>query len=396
MSGSNLRLLPRPPADRPRVLIYRDHLLGLTERFILDQGESLPRFEAFYAGSRHVDGPPVPPERQLLISDGTRFGRLRELWFKLSQHPPHRLLKAVEQIGPGLIHAHFGPDGVLVLPLSRHLGLPLVVTFHGYEVTTRTEAVARFDFLHRAYLRKRSELQRQGTLFIAVSDFIRKRMIEQGFPSERTIVHYIGVDTDLFRPPEAPIDDEVVLYAGRLSPEKGPDHFVRAMSLVQAERPNARAVLVGGGSMRSGLEQLARDCNARIDFMGRVPHASVRDWLHRTTVLCAPSVTVPSGQAEAFGLALIEAQACGVPVAGFATGGVPEAVEHGRTGLLAPDGDWRAMARNILLLLRDRDLHVRMKEAARDRTVRLFDLRNQTALLDRLYTDLLLDLRRTA
>lgn len=396
MSAPHLRLLPHQPADRPRVLIYRDHLLGLTERFILDQGEALPRFEAFYAGARHVDGPPVPSERQLLISDGTHLGRLRELWFKLSQHPPRRLLQALEQINPSLIHAHFGPDGILVLPLSRQLGLPLVVTFHGYEVTMLPEAVGRFDFLHRNYLHKRKELQRQGTLFIAVSDFIRRRMIEQGFPAERTIVHYIGVDTDLFRPPERPADDELVLYAGRLSSEKGPDYFVRAMSIVQAERPSARAVLVGDGSMRSGLEQLARDCNARIEFMGRVPHASVRDWLHRTTLLCAPSVTVPSGQAEAFGLALIEAQACAVPVAGFATGGVPEAVEHGQTGLLAPDGDWRAMARNILLLLRDRDLYVRMKEAARERTVRLFDLRNQTALLDRLYTDLLSDLRHTA
>src|SRR3546814_9972947 len=86
-------------------------------------------------------------------------------------------------------------DGSLMLPLSRRLNVPLVVTFHGYDVTMRPDAVPRRDFLHRTYLRQRSRLQKEGALFIAVSGFIRDRLLEQGFPPERTIVHYIGVDT---------------------------------------------------------------------------------------------------------------------------------------------------------------------------------------------------------
>src|SRR3546814_8039657 len=85
-------------------------------------------------------------------------------------------------------------------PLSRRLNVPLVVTFHGYDVTMRPDAVPRRDFLHRTYLRQRSRLQKEGALFIAVSGFIRDRLLEQGFSPERTIVHYIGVDTEAFRP----------------------------------------------------------------------------------------------------------------------------------------------------------------------------------------------------
>src|SRR3546814_499273 len=168
---------------------------------------------------------------------------------------------------------------------------------------------------------------------MAVSGFSRDRLLEQGFPPERTIVHYIGVDTDAFRPASTRPTENLALFTGRLSPEKGPDFFVRAMAAVQREAPATRAVIVGDGPMRPELEALAERCGARIEFTGRIAHPAVREWLRRATVFCAPSVALANGQAEAFGLALIEAQACGIPVAGFATGGISEATAHGVTGL---------------------------------------------------------------
>src|SRR3546814_10885214 len=85
-----------------------------------------------------------------------------------SDLPPRRFVHAITQLHPALVHAHFGMDGSLMLPLSRRLNVPLVVTFHGYDVTMRPDAVPRRDFLHRTYLRKRSRLQKEGALFIAV------------------------------------------------------------------------------------------------------------------------------------------------------------------------------------------------------------------------------------
>src|SRR3546814_2402009 len=110
------------------------------------------------------------------------------------------------------------------------------------------------------------------------------------------------------------------------------------MAAVQRAAPATRAVIVGDGPMRPELEALAARCGARVEFTGRIAHPAVREWLARATVFCAPSIALANGQAEAFGLALIEAQACGIPVAGFATGGISEAIAHGVPGLLAAGG----------------------------------------------------------
>src|SRR3546814_5951913 len=128
----------------------------------------------------------------------------------------------------------------------------------------RPDAVPRRAFLHRTYLRQRSRLQKEGALFIAVSGFIRDRLLEQGFPPERTIVHYIGVDTAAFRPPSTRPTENLALFTGRLSPEKGPDFFVRAMAAVQRAAPATRAVIVGDGPMRPGRAALPERCSARL------------------------------------------------------------------------------------------------------------------------------------
>src|SRR3546814_21008856 len=123
-----------------------------------------------------------------------------------------------------------------------------------------------------------------------------------------------------------------------MSPEKGPDVFVRAMAAVQRAAPATRAVIVGDGPMRPELEALAQLCGARVEFTGRIAHPAVREWLARPTVFCAPSLALANGPAEAFGFALIAAQAFGLPVAGFAPGGIPEAVPPGLNPLSPPGG----------------------------------------------------------
>src|SRR5688572_15040245 len=124
---------PKPP-----VLIYRDHLLSQSEAFVIGQGESLQYYRAWYAGSKRVPGIYPPPERTYLVNSGRPFGRAAEAVFKITGLTPG-LLRLVRRLGPKLMHAHFGPDGTLVLPTARHLGVPLVVTFHGFDATMDDE-----------------------------------------------------------------------------------------------------------------------------------------------------------------------------------------------------------------------------------------------------------------
>jgi glycosyltransferase involved in cell wall biosynthesis len=107
------------------------------------------------------------------------------------------------------------------------------------------------------------------------------------------------------------------------------------------------------------------------------------------TLRQATSIVAKAGDTETFGMVFAEAQAMGLPVASFAVGGIPEAVEHGVTGLLAPERDTDALANNIVTLLTDGSMWRRFSTAGQERVKRLFDLAKQTAKLEQIYDEVI-------
>ena len=154
----------------PAVLIYEDYLLPCSQTFVQSQAESLKRFTPYYVGIRPVpDGLTLPQERRILLNHGGWRGTTREAFFRLAGIAPG-LIKRLRTLKPVLVHAHFGPDALNALVLSRALGLPLIVTHHGYDVTTKAEYPV--SYAHKRYLRRKPVLQRNGQLFLAVSGVI--------------------------------------------------------------------------------------------------------------------------------------------------------------------------------------------------------------------------------
>lgn len=375
-------------ADKPAIAIYRDRLLPPSETFVSAQAESLQRFVPYYLGSRMVQGLPLPLERALVVNRGSVMSKIGEASHQLFGWEPN-FARRVRKLNPVLVHAHFGPDGVRALPLARALRVPLLVTFHGYDVTIRDEYARRSFYSHRVYVRRREVLKREARLFVAVSEFIREKLLEQGFPPKKIVVHHIGVDSEAFRPEPGVPREPVVLFVGRLVEKKGCEHLVRAMGRVQAKSPEAELVVIGDGPLRPNLELLAGRTLRRYRFLGTQPPSSVRAWMNRASVFSVPSLTAESGDAEAFGLVFAEAQAMGLPVVSFASGGVPEAVAHGKTGFLAAERDWKALAEHISSLLGDDALRRRFGVAGRKRVCALFDLRKQTEELEGIYEKVL-------
>jgi glycosyltransferase involved in cell wall biosynthesis len=330
----------------------------------------------------------VPKGRTLVINRGGFSGRAVEVVFKSLGIAPG-FFRNVRAIRPSLIHAHFGMDGVLALPLARALAIPLIVTFHGVDVTMSDEYLSRSDYPHRRYLSHRRALQREAHLFLAVSNFIASALRAQGFPAAKIIVHYIGVDTTIFRPDPGVAREPLVLFVGRLVEKKGCAHLIRAMARVQDAAPGIKLLLIGDGPLRGELERLAQHSLRRYEFLGTQPVETVRAWMNRAKVFCGPSVTAASGDAEGFGLVFAEAQAMGLPVVSSHTGGVPEAVAHEQTGLLVKEGDEQALAHAIERLLSDAPLWNQFSVAGSERVGRLFDLRKQTTTLEDLYMQVL-------
>jgi colanic acid/amylovoran biosynthesis glycosyltransferase len=372
---------------KPKVIIFSDHLLYPSETFIHAQASALREFEPVFAGSRRVAGLDLAKERIHILNHGNIWGKCRELCFKLAGFAPN-FMKQLATLSPVLVHAHYGKNGLQALPIAHNLKIPLIVTFHGSEVTVTDLRHHRPTLGFRHYLANKQKLRKSRALFLAVSEFIRRKLLEQGFPAESVLVHYTGVDTKRFHPLSAEVSP-TILFVGRLEDIKGTQFLIRAAAEVQRELPATELVLIGEGSLRADLEKLAKQSLRRYRFLGARTSEEVRDWMNRASIVCVPSITRPSGEAEGFGMVSAEAQAVAKPVVAFDSGAISEVVCHERTGFLAPERDWKTLAGYLMTLLQSDALRKRFGLAGREWVVRQFDLEQRTRILEGIYARVL-------
>lgn len=383
-----------------RVLIYRDLLLPYSETFIPAQVESFATCTGFYVGTSRTSGITslIPSEKSVTLSEVVTPAVAWKMAFKLGGVAHPTWLRLLRDLSPSLIHAHFGLDGVLALPLAQKLKLPLVVTFHGNDITGMERPPEQYQqvkwldllqnrgqFFRDLYLRRRNQLFQEARCVIAVSEFIRTQLIEKGCPPHKVVVHYIGVDVDKFTADPTVEREPVVLFVGRLVEKKGCEYLIQAMAQVQAQMPETKLVIIGDGPLRSQLEQQAASCLKHYHFLGAQPPDVVQSWMNRASVLSVPSIIAESGDAEGFGMVFAEAQAMNLPAVSFASGGVPEAIAHEQTGFLAPEKDWEALAQFLLKLLGNSSLREQFAVAGRKRIEQEFNLKQNTAILEDLY-----------
>jgi colanic acid/amylovoran biosynthesis glycosyltransferase len=397
--------------EQPVVAVFRTALLHRSEPYIRTQAEAVPGYTPWYVGThrtgadaqllqdrmlvlgdryQHFDAAlqrvlPLPARWRDAMQSGPLTFACRSA-FQLSGRSP-TLLRGLRRLRPALLHAHTGINGAHALPLARRLDLPMVVTFHGYDATASDDELHRRRTRGRVYLRRREALQRAALRGIAVSRFIADRLRAQGWADERVVVHYMGVDTHAFRPLGAPPAqrEPLVFWAGRLIEKKGLEYAIDAMPAVQARVPGAQLVIAGHGERSAALQQRAVAQRANVRFVGQLDSAGVRNWLARASVYCMPSVRAANGDGEGVPTALIEAMACALPVVSTEQAGIPEAVRHGDTGLLAPERDAGALAEHLGTLLADSERRACMGESGRARVLELFDHRRQSARLAALY-----------
>ncbi|NYF79611.1 glycosyltransferase [Granulicella arctica] len=370
------------------IVIFRIQLLPRSETFIVKQAEAMRRFEPYFVGWRRVVGLEVPKYKSWTADDGGLRGKLRELRFRYLG-PTSSEIARLRLQSPRLVYAHFALDGYAAMELAKQLGVPLVTALHGYDVTMSDEAIGATR-LGREYLKGRTRLQKEGALFVACSAYVRSRAIERGYPAERTIVRFIGVDIARFEPPPTRRHEQVVLFVGRLVEKKGCKDLIEAMVEVQRRCAEAQLIVIGDGPLRASCEAAAATKRVRCRFLGAQSSAVVKDWMMRATVFCVPSVVATSGDAEGFGIVFIEAQAMGLPVVSTRSGGIPEAVDDGNTGLLVAEGDQRGLAEAILVLLQNNELWQRFSVAGRERVVEHFNLERQTQRLEDVFDEVLL------
>jgi glycosyltransferase involved in cell wall biosynthesis len=207
--------------------------------------------------------------------------------------------------------------------------------------------------------------------------------------SSKVEVIHCGVDTQFFSPAteqpysKAPASDFTVLCIGTLHEVKGQTYLLQACRLLEDSGIAVRCQFIGEGEDRRSLESEARQLHLedRVKFCGNLNRGEVRRRLQQADVVCAPSVPTKSGRREGIPVVLMEAMASGVPVVASRLSGIPELVEHERTGLLFEPGNPHELAAALRRLHDDRNLHAHLAAAARQKIEREFNLHRNAALL---------------
>lgn len=261
------------------------------------------------------------------------------------------MTRAIADFTPDVIHQHFATWSSPAVRASERTGVPLLVTLHGADVfaalrplnTVAMQGRPMLSWHHASVTRALAAAHR----VLPVSRYLADRAIEAGADASRVEVHYQGIDTDYFTPADAEVErPEVpeVLFVGAFSRAKGVLDLVRASRSALAAHPH-RLVVIGRGPLHEKLRAAASE-HPHIEVVGPLAREAVRDRLRRASLLVLPT-QFDNGWREAAGLVLLEAQACAVPVITYDSGGAPEMVDDGRTGLVVAERDLDALARSI-------------------------------------------------
>jgi glycosyltransferase involved in cell wall biosynthesis len=257
-----------------------------------------------------------------------------------------KLSRLLLNLEPDLIHAH---DSHAVAMAGSALSMA------GLSSTMPLVMARRVDFHIRKNAFSRWKYN-QVDCFLCASDAIRKMLITDGVPAERTAVVHDGVDlVRLAAVPPAnvraafwlPHDAPVVANVAALVPHKGQRHLVEAARLVVRRVPDARFVIFGEGELRESLETQIRTHALEKHVLLAGFRADVLSLCKTIDLFAMSSIT------EGLGSAVLDAMACRKAVVGTEAGGIPEAVVHGETGLLVPPRDDGALAEAIVSLLKD-------------------------------------------
>lgn len=280
-------------------------------------------------------------------------------------HAGWKLSRIIKDLRPDIVHAH-DPHAVALAALALSFltsgKCPRLVASRRVAFHLKTNAFSRWKY-------------HQVDCFVAASNAIRDMLIGDGVDPDRTTTVYEGIDlhrvqvepaanihAEFWLPTHAPIVGAVAA----LTQEKGHKYLIDAAALVVRDVPDARFVILGEGDLRQTLERQVKELHLDKHVVLPGFRADILSFIKSFDIF------VMSSLFEGLGTSLLDAMALSKPAVASDTGGIPEVVSHGETGLLVPPRDARELAAAIVNLLKDPGRRERMGRAGLERVKRLF------------------------
>ncbi|MEK6705775.1 MAG: glycosyltransferase family 4 protein [Candidatus Poribacteria bacterium] len=232
---------------------------------------------------------------------------------------------------------------------------------------------------------------KNASCVLSISDFTSNEVIKSGVSANKIFKIPCGIDTttlDSFSQEKFEIfkkrvvkqydldGKKIILSISRLVPRKGHDLAILAVNELLRDMPDVTYIIVGGGPEFENCKKLVKKMSLdnNIKFTGQVPDEDIVNYYYLSDLFVLPCRHIKeTSDVEGFGLVFLEANYCGRPVVGGNSGGIPDSVEHGKTGFIVDPADRKDIAQKIKLLLTNDDLRTKMGVYGRKRVIEFFN-----------------------
>lgn len=284
-----------------------------------------------------------------------------------------------------IIHCHFGNIGTLGV-LFKEIGAiegKTVISFYGFDVSYYTKNNKK------AY----EQLLDKKIVVIALSEYMKKQLIDLGFNKNFIVIHPLGIHLEEFPfkerrlPKKRPLR---ILTVARLTEKKGLEYSIRAFAKV-AKTYNIKYTIVGDGVLRPRIEKLITDLKMtdKIEIAGWKERTELKTIFEKSDIFVLPSVTAINGDQEGTPTVLLEAMSSGLPVISTYHAGIPEMIKDGKSGFLVPERNIEVLAKRILSLIEHPEIWQEFGSAGRKYVEENHDIEKLNDRLEKIYIKLI-------
>jgi glycosyltransferase involved in cell wall biosynthesis len=269
--------------------------------------------------------------------------------YVLSGRSLGKFREVLDEERPDAVFIEFGHNAVLLGPMLKQLGIPFFVHFHGLDITSYLQ--------NPYYVRRLAYMFADVSGIVAASNHIRRLLVLSGAPEAK--IQIVRLEPiDYYKQCQGVCDVRYsgppsVVFLGRLTEKKHPLALLEAFRIVAARIEGARLTIIGNGPMRAELERriICYGLSGQVQCLGALERDDALKVLASHWIYAQHSVTASDGDQEGFGVSIAEAALLKLPVASTLHNGIPEQVEHGKTGLLCREYNYEEMAEQLYTLL---------------------------------------------
>lgn len=355
---------------RKTLAIFSPNKNAYSETFIQAHKKLPFNIKFYYGGS--LPGALEGNENILKLSFSERIKRKLLKGFSFEEK---RLLFSLRQEKVDCVLAEYGTTAADSLKVIQYLKLPLVVHFFGFDASVKN-VLKKYSVQYKAVFDYASKV-------IVVSKKMHEALLDLGCNSTKLQITYCGPDSSFFSL-NPDFNNQQFILVGRFVEKKAPYLSIAAFKNVLKEFPDAKLIMVGDGSLLNICKNLVRAWNLgdNIRFTGILKLSEIKSLFQNSIAFVQHSISAEDGDSEGMPVAILDAQAAGLPVLSTYHAGIPDVVINNETGLLVKEFDVEGMTNSMLRILKENSLAKKLGNTGRKRVKEKFTMERHLGTIE--------------